>query len=254
MIVYIANMAHQQSAITNEDIAPFHELVTTLEKDCDVDFMLQSPGGDPNAAEMLINTLLSKARHIRMIIPQSAKSAATMISLAADEIVMSDTSELGPIDPQVPMITPFGYVYRPAFALLNTLDIIKEEHKNGEPLNSAYVPVLQGVDAALIDACHKAIQQSKDIAAKWLLRAQYVNNPTGAEHIANQLTDVNKYPSHAQVINHAEAAGLGLNVQYLSDQDDVWQAMWRLYIRYITEIREHGLVKVFESNYASVTI
>ncbi len=109
--------------------------------------MIQSLGWDPNAAEMLINTLLSKAKHIRIIVPHAAKSAATMISLAADEILMSDTSELGPIDPQVPIIKPFVYVYRPAFALLNTLKIIKD----GRPLNSAYVTVLQGVDVALIE-------------------------------------------------------------------------------------------------------
>jgi len=254
LIIYIANLSHQQSAITNEDIAPFYELVTTLEKDCDVDFMLQSPGGDPNAAEMLINALLSKARHIRMIIPQAAKSAATMISLAADEIVMSDTSELGPIDPQIPMLTPFGIVYRPAFGFLNTLEIIKNEHANGDPLNSAYFPVLQGVDAALIDACHKAIKQSKDLAKKWLLRSQCADNPEAAEYIAEQLTNVDKYPSHGQVINYAEAITLGLKVTYLGDSDDIWRAMWRLYVRYITKMREAGLVKMFENNLASVSM
>ena len=38
---------------------------------------------------------------LRVIVPDFAKSAGTLIALGADWIVMSDTSELGPIDPQV---------------------------------------------------------------------------------------------------------------------------------------------------------
>ena len=38
---------------------------------------------------------------LRMIVPDLAKSAATLMVLGADSILMSDTSELGPIDPQV---------------------------------------------------------------------------------------------------------------------------------------------------------
>ena len=37
---------------------------------------------------------------LRVIVPDFAKSAGTLIALAADKIVMSDSSELGPIDPQ----------------------------------------------------------------------------------------------------------------------------------------------------------
>ena len=37
----------------------------------------------------------------RLVVPDTAKSAATLIGLGATEIVMSTTSELGPIDPQV---------------------------------------------------------------------------------------------------------------------------------------------------------
>ena len=35
------------------------------------------------------------------MVPRMAKSAATMICLGANEIIMSSTSELGPIDPQI---------------------------------------------------------------------------------------------------------------------------------------------------------
>ena len=38
---------------------------------------------------------------LRVIVPDYAKSAGTLIALGADRIVMGETSELGPIDPQI---------------------------------------------------------------------------------------------------------------------------------------------------------
>ena len=65
LIVYIANLTHPLNQITREDVPPFSELIASLENDCEVDLMIQSPGGDPNAAETLVNMLLSKSRHLR---------------------------------------------------------------------------------------------------------------------------------------------------------------------------------------------
>lgn len=254
LIVYISNLSHHQNAITREDIAPFSELVGSLEHGSDVDFMIQSPGGDPNAAETIVNTLLSKTRHLRIIVPQAAKSAATMISLAADEILMSDTSELGPIDPQIPLMTAYGPTMRPAQAFLNGLDRIKDEHLQQGRLNPAYMPFLQGVDAALIDFCHKSIAHSKRLALKWAGRSMFKDDETGARRVAEELTDIEKYPNHGAVINYQEAIELGLNARYLPYSDPIWQAMWRLYVRYQVEMREKALVKVFESSSASVLI
>lgn len=69
--------------------------------DKDLDLILHSPGGSPQAAEQMLNYLRTQFDHIRAIVPLQAKSAATMMALGCDEIVMGDHSELGPIDPQI---------------------------------------------------------------------------------------------------------------------------------------------------------
>lgn len=65
--------------------------------------LLSSPGGDSLAAERIINTCrsYSDTGKFSVIVPSKAKSAATIICLGASEILMSKTSELGPIDPQI---------------------------------------------------------------------------------------------------------------------------------------------------------
>lgn len=252
LLVYIANLSHPDSAIMREDIAPFNEIVSSLDDHCDVDLLIESPGGDPNAAETLVHTLLAKTRHLRVVVPQAAKSAATLISLAADEIVMSDTSELGPIDPQISIPTVFGYQYRPAQAFLNGLEMIKKEHANGQPLNAAYLPFLQGVDAALIDFCYKSIEHSKRLAAKWLIRSMCKGKPDEAKRIAEHLINIDKYPNHGSVINYQEAKAIGLQVVYKPFSDGIWQAYWLLYTKYLVMMREKSGIKIFESNTSSV--
>lgn len=254
LIVYVSNLNHPESSIFREDIAPFHELMVNLEPDSNVDFLIQSPGGDPNAAEIIVHTLLSKTKHLRVVVPQAAKSAATLISLAADEILMSDTSELGPIDPQITIPTAFGYVFRPAQAFLNGLELIKREHSDGQPLNPAYYPFLKGVDAALIDYCYKSIEHSKRLAVKWLSRSMCKKNKREAKRIAEELINIEKYPNHGQVINYQDAQRIGLNVVYMPYTDPIWRALWSLYLHYVVAMRERMYVKMFESRDCSIVL
>lgn len=62
--------------------------------------VINSPGGNGLAAERIINLCRSYSGtgDYWTIIPGKAKSAATMICLGSSKIIMSKTSELGPID------------------------------------------------------------------------------------------------------------------------------------------------------------
>lgn len=67
-----------------------------------IDFLLHSGGGDINAAYQIAEMLRSRSKAFRVIVPYYAKSAATLFTLAADEITMGELAELGPLDAQVP--------------------------------------------------------------------------------------------------------------------------------------------------------
>ena len=92
-----------------------------------LDLILHSPCGSPEAAEAIISYLRSRFSHIRVIVPQLAMSAATMIACAADEIVLGKHSFLGPIDPQLVIQTPLGARAVPAQAVLDQFDRAKRE-------------------------------------------------------------------------------------------------------------------------------
>lgn len=253
-VAYIANFNHPQSMILGDDVVPFSELFHDIQPGSPVDIMLHSPGGDPNATEQLVNIILSKSDDIRVIIPHSAKSAATMLSLVANEIIMSDTSELGPIDPQIAMPTAIGHQYRPAKALLNGFESIKNDViSNGGVLNPAYYPMIQGIDPALLNFCDMAVKHSRNLAEKWLQRVMCASDPTQATSIAESLLDIDKYPSHGAVINWGEATRLGLNINYQNATDPFWESIWRLFCLYDVDVKSDQMIKIFEGNRASVT-
>src|SRR3989338_4095542 len=64
-----------------------------------IDLFLYSTGGDTMVPWRFVSMIREYCDKFSVLIPYKAHSAATMISLGADEIVMTDLSELSPIDP-----------------------------------------------------------------------------------------------------------------------------------------------------------
>ena len=66
-----------------------------------VAFFLTTPGGDPDAAFRIARCLHNAYEKFILFVGSYCKSAGTLISIGADEIVLSDMAELGPLDIQI---------------------------------------------------------------------------------------------------------------------------------------------------------
>ncbi|MDW3683360.1 hypothetical protein RA280_16725 [Cupriavidus sp. CV2] len=62
---------------------------------------LTTYGGDPDGAYRIARCLRHHYKHLRIVIPSYCKSAGTLITIVADELVIGDLGELGPLDIQV---------------------------------------------------------------------------------------------------------------------------------------------------------
>jgi len=71
-----------------------------------IDLFIFSTGGDTILPWRLVNLIREYCKEFGVLIPYKAHSAATMIALGADEIVMGPLGELSPIDPSIG--TPFN--------------------------------------------------------------------------------------------------------------------------------------------------
>src|SRR6266403_2233118 len=66
-----------------------------------LDLVLHTPGGLVLAATQIARAIFKHKGKVTVFVPHYAMSGGTLISLAADEIVMSEHAVLGPVDPQL---------------------------------------------------------------------------------------------------------------------------------------------------------
>ena len=132
-----------------------------------LDLILHSPGGSSMAAEAIVTYLRSRFDHIRVIVPQLAMSAATMIACAANEILMGKHSFLGPTDPQILLSTPLGMRSVPAQATLDQFRLAQRECTDPAKL-SAWLPMLSQYGPDLLVQSESALELSRELVSTWL--------------------------------------------------------------------------------------
>ena len=66
-----------------------------------IEIILHSPGGLVIAAQQIAGALADHDGRVTAVVPHYAMSGATLIALAADEIVLDEHAALGPVDPQL---------------------------------------------------------------------------------------------------------------------------------------------------------
>lgn len=77
------------------------EKIKTPPSQNEIDVWLDSPGGSASVAFKLVLELRSRCRKLRMVVPDYAKSAATLVAIGGDEIYLAPAAELGPLDAQI---------------------------------------------------------------------------------------------------------------------------------------------------------
>lgn len=102
LLVYISNMANYNSQIQPAHTVPLTDALAQIGRTERLDLLIHTPGGSGETAEKIVEMCRNHCSgEFRVIIPNMAKSAGTLIALGADKIVMGHCSEVGPIDPQI---------------------------------------------------------------------------------------------------------------------------------------------------------
>lgn len=242
-------VGHLSAQLDRSDALGFVDLLHNVPHGEPLDLLLHTPGGDVDATEKLISMLRAKVgdAKLRVIVPDFAKSAGTLIALGADSIVMSDCSELGPIDPQIMLRDANGQSL--GHSIFNYLHAYQEAE---EALRAApHDPVAQAqfarFDPTTVKKYEMVRERTRTFAEKLLI-------PRGLNYtkITSQLLDIRSYPSHGQMIGWEEAETMGLVIEYLPMTDPVWRRYWELYcnLRLAIESGE----RIFESSYVSLVM
>ncbi len=203
----------------------------------ELDVILHSPGGSAESAEQIIEYLRTMFDYIRAFVPLQAKSAATMMALGCDEIVLGNHSELGPIDPQIFVPVPEGMRLAPAHAIIRDFRRAQEESANDAKALAAWVPILRSYAGGLLEFCTQQVQLSIDIVAGWLerymLRHEDMKVPEAerkdkarriAEYFGSERA-YDRYRSHSRAIRFPELRDQGVRVRRLEDDRKLQDAV-----------------------------
>lgn len=225
LVVYFANR-YANAQIDAGDCTFMAELFGDVGAE-PVDLLLETVGGNTDATESVVTLLQNLTIDFRVIVANSAKSNGTLLGLAAKSIVMGATSELGPIEPLVNGI-PCSILLQPQIANSNF-----PLHKFGE----------------------FALNQSRKLARSLLSEGMMKGKPPAdVDSAVQKLSSRDVYFSHGSAINHTEAAALGLKVEYLKPDDELWQRIWLLHCMYEHDARKANYLKIFEGRYRSTAV
>ena len=259
-VVYFATSFSYPVMIEEEDA----ETLEAILRECDLSkglvLLLSSPGGDIVAAEKIVNICRSYSGtgEYWAVVPQQAKSAATMICLGASRVLMSPTSEMGPIDPQI-MTSEDGE--RKVFSvndLISSYDDLFGRATRETGHIEPYLQQLDRYDEREIVKMRRVCQLTADLAVG-ILKTGMMQSKS-KEQIRAMISgllspDVTK--THDRPIRLADAEKLGLIVERIDLRDTTWSLVYELWARmdfYVSnqdtakciECKEHSFVTEFE--------
>ncbi len=183
---------------------------------------LYTRGGDTMAAWSLINLLRQFCNNYEVIVPSKARSAGTLISLGADNIVMTKQATLGPIDPslnshlnpQNPTFpqNPQARVPVSVESIKGYFDYAKQELKieDETELSKIFLALSNQIHPIVIGSVFRSRQQIQMLATN-LLKKHFGEEPDKMNKIISFLCSDSG--SHDYPIFRREARELGLHVE-----------------------------------------
>ena len=207
-------------SINRSDLQGFAE-VTTNVANSELDLVIHSGGGDPDAAEAIVNYLRSRFNHIRVFVPFSAMSAATMVALAADEIVLASHAHLGPIDTQLTFSTANGIHTASAQSILDDFESARQDINEGRGGN-VWTPILEQMHPGLISYCKASQERSRQMVAQWMKSSMFRSHPDSenrATQAADAFANFRRFGSHGRPVSIDMARDIGIPVTALEDEN-----------------------------------
>ncbi len=257
IVVYAANThtPNIPNSIDHTDLTPLSDLTRTV-KGSSIDVLLHSPGGLAEAAERIVSLLRARFDSVRFIIPHTAFSAATMLATSADELVLDDTSALGPIDPQIVYRDPQTgqSIAVPTQAIMDGFNNAKKAVKDDPDTLGVYLPLLNKLDLHLFEMCKNAENLSKKLVRQWL-KNYLLKGEARAEAKAAKITKYLSSPKDR--LSHSRAITLKTikdelrisHVLDLRDEPDLRDLIGELWAEIEWYIDFSGTAKFFENAY-----
>ena len=189
-----------------------------------LDVYLETPGGSGETAEEIVRFLRAKFQTIRFVVSGEAKSAGTIMALAGDDILMTETGSLGPIDAQIVV----GRYRQSASDYLEWVQEKRDEAAKAGRLNPFDATMVAQITPGELQGVFHSLKFAEDIVVEWLRKYKFRNWTTtqirgipvtdtmrldAARQVARALNDHARWRSHGRSLKVDDLESIGLRIE-----------------------------------------
>jgi len=238
--VYVAAIGKPIPDVTlsQDDYYLIHDLLKGVESR-KVDFYIETPGGSAEAAEEIVECLRDRFDQVSFVVSGEAKSAGTIMALSGDEILMTETGSLGPIDAQVRI----GRSVVSAYDYLEWTNQKKEEAQKMGKLNPFDATMVAQISPGELSGVFHALKYAEELVTGWLVKYKFKTWITTekrqlpvteemktkrAQEIAAELTNHAKWRTHGRSIKATDLHDIGLRVTRVESDPKLSDVVYRI--------------------------
>lgn len=262
--------------IGDDAVRQLYEHLRELDHVEKLDLFIYSRGGAIDVPWRIVTALRQASDEWHMLVPFRANSAATLLGLGADTIVLGRQGELGPIDPimgiQRVVPQPGGQgVHQENISVEDVMAYIRFITERAglsdqEALAVGLSKLTERMDAVALGNLYRTHQHIRDVGRRMLLSRK---NPATEQVVATIIeTLAERVYAHGHAIGLTDAQEIGLPVLPASPEEDT--AMWELLNEYEDDLKllqpidpavaiattdlhsEEGTIAVIESTWAAL--
>jgi len=242
MVVYVTaiskNIPIPDISLSQDDYYIIHDLLTDADSSR-VDLYIETPGGSAETAEEIVECLRNKFERVTFIVSGEAKSAGTIMVLSGDEIIMTETGSLGPIDAQV----------RIGRSTISAYDYIEwTDEKRGEAgkvgrMNPFDATMVAQISPGELSGVFHALKYAEDLVVEWLIKYKFKNwtvtetrqipvtqemKEKQAREITSELINHAKWRTHGRSIKATDLDSIGLKITRAEDNPQLKDIIYRI--------------------------
>lgn len=204
-----------------------------------LDYYIETPGGSGESAEEIARFLHNKFKEVRFVVSGEAKSAGTILVLSGNDILMTNSGSLGPIDAQIKI----GRCFVSAYDYMEWIDDQRKNAQTNKILNPVDATMIAQISPGEIKLVDNAKHFSLDLVNLWLPKFKFSSwnftenrkipvtekmKKEAAEKVSKELLDHGKWRSHGRSLKIQDLDEIGLKVTKLDNTPEIADIIYRI--------------------------
>lgn len=229
------------ASLVQTDFYKIRDLLVKQKHSRKLDVYLETRGGSGETAEDIVRFVHDNFDSVSFVVAGEAKSAGTIAVLAGDEILMTETGSLGPIDAQIKigrsMVSAYDYI-----------EWVEEKRRTAQKqgtLNPFDAKMIAQITPGELGQALHAMKFAQDLVAEWLAKYKFKNwkvtqtrkkhvtlrmKKARARSIARKLSNRKKWRSHGKSIKipDLESEDIRLKITHVDDDPKLAEVVYRI--------------------------